>query len=285
MSKKSIITIVLVLLLMVGVGALVIKCSNRDELGVGVIVSPMPTGTPLPTLVPTPIQPTPTIKPTAEPTQKPQKEFTYYWNPQYNFEENDYTDNNNILDIQNNKDTIGIVQDKYYVTESSNISMSKDIGNGELQLISNGGDNIIVSEEDPTSITIQELRTKYLESLGFNSYLAAGPLGIPVNSEFYEEDGLIDWYNYVENKDMPSRVDISGSYLYIVTDDVIRTSYGNAMWIITYDKLSDSYNGMAYIINDTGMRIIKVNMVNIEDYRKCNSYLYEITDEVIHLIK
>lgn len=139
---------------------------------------------------------------------------------------------------------------------------------------------IIVGEVSPLSNTIHQLRNDSLEVHGFDYYPQCKPLGIPVDVSEKELDE--EWKIYFEITDFAICPLESGMWK-LLTDDIIKTAFGNALYVEYKNMSTNTYDAEAYILCDRD-RILSIKMsANNREY--FYEYLIELTNEGIMLIK
>jgi uncharacterized protein YxeA len=185
-----------------------------------------------------------------------------------------------------NVEDIDIV-DKYefsngFILQSTDNLRLMSYGFDEGALICDvSGARVTVTEVDPESMTVQELRKDALSAYNFDYYLGCTPSGITLDAEVEVGNGLTDYESYFEMT--PYRDPTVEDNFQLLCDTTVDTAFGGALYIEVYNSYSQTYNAYAYIQCDKN----RILSISIEDTIRDNlwSYLIEVTNDGITLVE
>lgn len=204
-------------------------------------------------------------------------------------------DENSLLDKPEDS---GIVEGTgYYVTDfnfsnglvikpSKNLELDYNIGSSAFLKGADGYAKIEIKEVSAIDYTIQQLRKEYLESIGFGYHASLDTNDIPYDAPYDTYKGLLDWEQYYNETQMFRNPSVGyNNYDYLLMDTITKTSYGNTMLVAYYNGSLGTYEAKAFISLMNNTRIVSIEMTNIVRNEYIWSYLIEITNDCLTLIK
>lgn len=199
----------------------------------------------------------------------------------------------------NSEDYSDSEEDVVYIPESTKFCTSYDFSNGfavdntdnlrtgslykdyvTFWSLNDDDLSIEIYEINPIGNTIQELKNTSLSEHDLSYYLNCEPLGIPMDTS--EESLLRDYADYFGYAYLDTNPTESGMWR-LLTDDIIKTAFGNALYIEYKNLSNNAYTAEAYILCDRD-RILCIKIVS-SSREYFYEYLVELTNEGITIIK
>ena len=137
------------------------------------------------------------------------------------------------------------------------------------------GDNVTAYvDEENEDVTQDEVRRKFLSSIGMVYYANCEPSDLPLdNSIAIEGVGITDWENFY--KDRPYKDASIEDWCQILVDTSIKSTFGDCLYIETYNPNSMIYTSYCVLPRLYGTYFI----IKVECMEK--SLMYDMTMEVL----
>lgn len=172
----------------------------------------------------------------------------------------------------------------FVINKTENIDLSLNLGTSAVLRGADGYTQIEVYEVSPIDTSIQELRVDYLQRNGYNYHSSLDTNDIPYNAPYEDYNGVVDWEQYYNDTQLFYNPTKDGDN-HLAIDTITKTAYGNAMLICYYDAGKQSYQAAAYLSVMNNTRIICIEMSDVLLREHVWSYLIEMTNDCIKLVK
>lgn len=222
---------------------------------------------------------------TTEQTTEPERVIEFDSKVTINKKEESYIEEEEleeVIDISKERVDSYDFSNGFVLEDSDNIVVTdKGFGRGELTGTASNA-SIKVTEEDPLSTNVQQLRLDTLSNKWFMTYYTSlDPLPITDDAEVVLNVGLTNYADYFEQYSYtdPTITEMCQ----ILKDDVIDTAFGSALYLELYDRTYEMYYAYAFILCDRD-RILRIEISDTtREY--LDDYLLELTNDVVTLVK